>query len=88
VTNQIPRPTPAFEGQIERLIDDSTAAPLLRPEASTGPNIVLVMLDDVGFGTCGTFGGPVPTPTVSQLPGFATTSSTQPRCVHRPEPRC
>ncbi|HQR03145.1 MAG: arylsulfatase [Proteobacteria bacterium] len=31
------------------------------------PNVVVVMLDDVGFGAAGTFGGPVPTPTLDAL---------------------
>ncbi|MBM4206177.1 MAG: arylsulfatase [Gammaproteobacteria bacterium] len=31
------------------------------------PNIVLVLLDDVGFGTCGTFGGSVPTPALDRV---------------------
>jgi arylsulfatase len=28
---------------------------------------VLILLDDVGFGTCGTFGGPVPTPALDRV---------------------
>lgn len=36
--------------------------------APTGaPNVVLVLLDDVGFGAAGSFGGPVPTPALSAL---------------------
>lgn len=31
------------------------------------PNIVIVLLDDVGFGAAGTFGGPVATPALDQL---------------------
>ena len=31
------------------------------------PNIVVVLLDDVGFGAAGTFGGPMPTPTADKL---------------------
>ncbi|VTS07270.1 arylsulfatase [Tuwongella immobilis] len=31
------------------------------------PNVVLVLLDDMGFGQVGTFGGPVPTPTLDRL---------------------
>ncbi len=38
------------------------------PAAPKGaPNIVLILLDDVGFGTCGTFGGPVPTPALDRV---------------------
>jgi len=42
---------------------ESTPAPLPRDSAPTGaPNVLVVLLDDVGFGTFGTFGGPIPTP--------------------------
>jgi arylsulfatase len=48
---------------VQRLISDSTAARLDAAQVQSGaPNILLVMLDDVGFGSFGTFGGPVPTP--------------------------
>lgn len=68
--DQIPRPTPAFAGRIERLIDDAEAVPLPGPAAPAGaPNVVLVMLDDVGFGSCSTFGGPVPTPALDTVAG-------------------
>jgi arylsulfatase A-like enzyme len=38
----------------------------LRPPAGA-PNIVIVLLDDVGFGAAGTFGGPVSTPTLDAV---------------------
>ena len=38
------------------------------PQAPKGaPNILLIMTDDVGFGSSSTFGGPVPTPTFDRL---------------------
>jgi arylsulfatase len=43
-----------------------TAVPITRAPAGA-PNIVLVLLDDVGFGTCGTFGGPIPTPALDRV---------------------
>ncbi|MCP3854543.1 MAG: arylsulfatase [Actinomycetia bacterium] len=67
MTTTIPTPTPPYEGVIQRLIDDSTAVPLDLPDPPSGPNIVLVLLDDVGFGSCSTFGGPVPTPAVDKV---------------------
>jgi len=40
------------------------------PQAPQGaPNVVVVLLDDVGFGAAGTFGGPIETPTLDQLAG-------------------
>lgn len=33
------------------------------------PNVLIVLLDDVGFGAAGTFGGPIPTPNLDRLAG-------------------
>ena len=64
----LPRPPHAFQGRIGRLLDDSQAAPMVRDGAPAGaPNILLIMLDDVGFGSFGTFGGPVPTPALDAV---------------------
>lgn len=38
----------------------------IRPPAEA-PNIVIILLDDVGFGAAGTFGGPVATPALDDL---------------------
>lgn len=38
-----------------------------RKAPANAPNIVLVLLDDVGFGAAGTFGGPVATPALNEL---------------------
>ncbi len=66
--SDIPKQTPPFEGRIERLYQDAEARRLpLNKQAAGAPNILLVMLDDVGFGTCSTFGGPVPTPGVDKV---------------------
>ena len=35
--------------------------------AANAPNVVIVLLDDVGFGAAETFGGPIPTPTLDGL---------------------
>lgn len=48
--------------------DDVPSQPVERLRAPEGaPNIVIVLLDDVGFGAASTFGGPVPTPTLDAL---------------------
>ncbi len=31
------------------------------------PNVVIILIDDLGFGATSTFGGPIPTPTLDQL---------------------
>ena len=45
------------------------------------PNILVILLDDVGFGLADTYGGPVHTPTLSRIAGdgVATTHFTPPR---------
>ncbi|MDH4384367.1 MAG: arylsulfatase [Caulobacter sp.] len=64
----LPRPPRPFDGRIERLITDAKSSPLRPERAPKGaPNIVLIMLDDVGFGSFGTFGGPVPTPALDAV---------------------
>ncbi len=64
----LPRNPPQFKGQINRLLDESTASRLEKePISADAPNIILIMLDDVGFGSFGTFGGPVPTPTLDDV---------------------
>ena len=60
---QLPRPTPPFAGHIESRFEQSTPSPLQADHPAPGsPNVLLIMLDDVGFGSMSTFGGPVPTP--------------------------
>ena len=64
----LPIPDPAFQGKIETTYEDSTPdypQPAKAPPGS--PNVLLILLDDVGFGMCSTFGGPVPTPNLDQL---------------------
>ena len=64
----LPRNPHQFKGQINRLLDESTASRLEKePISADAPNIILIMLDDVGFGSFGTFGGPVPTPTLDDV---------------------
>ncbi len=61
------RPAP-FQGQIGLSAKDSTPdfpKPVQAPKGA--PNLVLVILDDVGFGASSTFGGPCHTPTLDRL---------------------
>jgi len=67
MSEHIPKPTPPFGGRVARLLDDAEAVPLSGGEPASGPNVVLVMLDDVGFGSPSAFGGPVPMPTVDRV---------------------
>ena len=65
---QLPQPDPAFKGKIGETYKDSTPSYPLPVDAAKGsPNVLLILLDDVGFGMCSTFGGPVPTPHLDRL---------------------
>jgi arylsulfatase A-like enzyme len=57
-----------FKGQIGLSVRDSKSDfPLPLRAAEGAPNVVLVLLDDVGFGAASTFGGPIQTPTLEKL---------------------
>lgn len=45
------------------------SAELVRHAPEKAPNVVIVLLDDVGFGAASTFGGPSTTPTLDELAG-------------------
>jgi hypothetical protein len=67
---RLPGADPAFRGVIEPLATESTPSrPEIRRPPAGAPNVVVVMLDDVGFGAPGTFGGPVPTPALDRIAG-------------------
>lgn len=50
-----------------RAAEANPADVTLRPAPANAPNVVIVLLDDVGFGAAATFGGPIPTPTLDRL---------------------
>jgi len=64
----LPRPAQPFQGIAKRTLEGSEAAfttPVKAPPDA--PNILLVLIDDAGFGNPSTFGGPVATPTFDKL---------------------
>ena len=64
----LPASSPPFKGQIGLSAKDSRSdfpRPVVAPKGA--PNVVLILLDDVGFGASSTFGGPVSTPTLERL---------------------
>jgi hypothetical protein len=65
----LPRPDFHFPGNVGRTYADSEPAQFPQPvQAPKGaPNVVLILLDDVGFGQFSTFGGGVPSPTMDRL---------------------
>jgi arylsulfatase len=66
----LPIPDRAFAGTAGRTLDASAAdwtivAGAKPPEGA--PNVLLVMIDDAGFGQPDTFGGPIPTPNMTRI---------------------
>jgi len=67
---ELPRPSEPFKGTIGKTFKDSTQDFPQSFKAPKGaPNVVVILLDDVGFGQPGTFGGPIPTPKLDGLAG-------------------
>jgi len=67
-TEVLPRPPAPFAGKIAPRGDAATPAYPQAIKAPAGaPNIVVVLLDDVGFSASSTFGGVAQTPTLQQL---------------------
>lgn len=64
----IPAPAPTFGGKIDKDVSKSTAwwPPAVVPKPGS-PNVLLVLIDDEGFGANSTFGGLIPTPVSDQL---------------------
>jgi arylsulfatase len=66
----LPPPAAEFSGVVGNTYRESTPdwAPALPVQAPQGaPNILLIVLDDVGYGQIGSFGGPIETPNLDRL---------------------
>ena len=66
----LPIPDPNFGGTIGRTLDASVADWTINMTPSTpegAPNVLLVLIDDAGFGNPSTFGGPVSTPAMTRV---------------------
>jgi len=65
---QLPPPDPKFGGVIKEKASESKAwwPPRVVPPKGA-PNVLLIMMDDVGFGAHSTFGGVVPTPALDRI---------------------
>ena len=85
------KPGTAFTGVIGRTFDVSQPAWPAPLRAKDGaPNVLFIVLDDVGFGQIGCFGGPARLPTWmrSQRTVCVTTTCTPPRCARRRAHAC
>jgi arylsulfatase A-like enzyme len=64
----LPPPPPKFGGEIKPVEKDSKAwwPPTVEPPAGA-PNVLLILMDDAGYGAASTFGGVIPTPTMDRV---------------------
>ncbi len=65
----LPRPDFEFNGKVGKTYKDSDPPQFPQPVKAPkdAPNVVLILLDDTGFGQYATFGGGVPSPTMDKL---------------------
>jgi arylsulfatase len=64
----LPPPDPPFDGIIGRTYKDSKMSKIPVIKAPAGaPNVLLILIDDCGFGQWGTFGGQILTPNLDKL---------------------
>ena len=65
----LPKPEQAFsDAKIGRTYKDSKPGTMGLSKAPAGaPNVLIILIDDAGFGQWGTFGGQVPTPNLDRL---------------------
>ncbi len=59
-----------FQGEVGNTYKDSTPdfGPAMPPTApENAPNVLVIVLDDVGFGQLGCYGGPIETPNIDKL---------------------
>ncbi|MCC9606185.1 sulfatase-like hydrolase/transferase [Blastopirellula sp. JC732] len=66
--SQLPLSEPSFKGKIEKTFKGSEQdypQPVAPPQGA--PNVLLILIDDLGFGHPSTFGGPISTPSLDRL---------------------
>ena len=85
-------PRPEFEGVVGRTYAESEGWWPPLPTAPEGaPNVVIVLLDDVGYAQFGCYGSDIATPCFDapgRAPGTATRTSTPRRSARRRAPAC
>ncbi len=91
---KLPIRRPAFGGSVARTLDgcepDWAQIDHVHPPAGA-PNVLVVLIDDAGFGNPSTFGGPIDTPNYTRMAESGPALQPLPRdgaCARRPAPRC
>ena len=89
----LPIRRPPFGGETKKTLEGSEpdwnqAAHVQPPEGA--PNVLLVLIDDAGFGNPSTFGGPIETPNYTRMAeeACATTAFTSRPSARRHVPPC
>src|SRR5215813_7904376 len=64
----LPQPTPEFKGVIGTTYKDSKPDKIAIVSPPKGaPNVLMILIDDSGYGQWGTYGGQIPTPNLDRL---------------------
>ena len=87
----LPIPEPDYPYSTEIDARNATAPPRFEVKApANAPNVLIILIDDMGFGQSSAFGGPIHMPTVTALPttGFVSINFTRRRFARRPVPHC
>ena len=82
----LPIPQPVLPKSATQDVRDATTPARFQVKAPDGaPNVLIVLIDDMGFGMSDAFGGPVhmPNACVLQTTACVTTSFIPPHCVRR-----
>ena len=72
----LPIPDRSFGGTMGRTIDQSVADWTIVPAPKApedAPNVLIVLIDDAGFGNPDTFGGPIPAPAMTRVQQMGVT---------------
>lgn len=85
-------PIQSFTGKAGKTLAETTPGntPFNPVAAKNAPNIVYILLDDVGFGASSAFGGLIETPVFDSLPttGSGTRIFIRPPSARLPAPLC
>src|SRR6185295_5835201 len=66
----LPVPEPNYPHATQLDARDAKAPPRFEVKAPKGaPNVIIFLIDDIGFGHASTFGGGIPMPTLDRLAG-------------------